>query len=73
MKNTSFLVAAAYVLVICADNAQAYIDPGAGSMVLQVILAALIGVGVFVRQARIAITSFFKRVMIKFSGKHGDE
>ena len=73
MKGRSVLFAAACMLIVWADNAHAYIDPGAGSMVLQAILAALIGIGVFVRQARVAISSFFKRMMGKFSGKTGDE
>lgn len=73
MRVTRLLLAVAYVLVSWPDSAQAYIDPGAGSMVLQAILAALIGIGVFVRQARVTIAAFFKRVMNKFSGKAGDE
>ena len=73
MRVMRFLITAGYLLVIWVDNAHAYIDPGAGSMVLQAILAALIGIGVFVRQARVSIATFFKRVMSKFSGKAGDE
>jgi hypothetical protein len=73
MKRNNSVFAAACALVIWADNAYAYIDPGAGSMVLQAILAALIGIGVFVRQARVSIAAFFKRVKSKFSGKPADE
>lgn len=73
MKKIGFLVVTVHVLAIWADNAHAYIDPGAGSMVLQAILAALIGIGVFVRQARVTIAAFFKRLMGKSSEKAGDE
>lgn len=73
MRIVDFLVFALSGLVILADEVQAYIDPGAGSMVLQAILAALIGIGVFVRQARISIAAFFKRMAGKFSGKAADE
>jgi hypothetical protein len=73
MKMTSFLVVAVYVLLIWADTAQAYIDPATGSMVLQAMLAALIGVGFFVRQARITVAAFIKRVFGKFSGKAGGQ
>ena len=73
MKSTYLVITVVYALVSWADNAYAYIDPGAGSMVLQAILAALIGIGVFVRQARVSIAAFFKRVMSKFSGNAADE
>lgn len=73
MKRIGFLVMAVSVLAIVPDNAHAYIDPGAGSMVIQALLAALIGVGVFVRQARTVIAAFFKRLMGKSGEKAGDE
>lgn len=73
MKITRFIVVALGALVIWADNAQAYIDPGAGSMIIQALLAALIGVGVFIRQARTAIAAFFKRLMGKSGEKTGDD
>jgi len=73
MKILNPIIVTVYVLLLWVDNAHAYIDPGAGSMVLQAILAALIGIGVFVRQARVTIATFFKRIMGKFSGKTGDE
>jgi len=73
MTMISVLLAGLCLLVIWVDHAHAYIDPGAGSMVLQALLAALIGIGVFVRQARTAMAAFFKRVMGRFSGKAGDE
>lgn len=39
----------------------AYLDPGSGSMILQLILAALLGLGVFVRIQWRKIKSLFGR------------
>lgn len=73
MKIVDCIAVTVTVLMFWTDSAQAYIDPGAGSMILQALLAALIGVGVFVRQARTAIAAYFKRMMGRFSEKSGDE
>ena len=40
---------AALLLVVCAEQAHAYIDPGSGSYILQLLLAGLLGAGVAVR------------------------
>lgn len=39
----------------------AYLDPGSGSLILQLILAALLGLGVFVRMQWNKIKSLFGR------------
>ncbi|RPJ80265.1 MAG: hypothetical protein EHM13_12295 [Acidobacteria bacterium] len=44
-----------------SDLLIAYIDPGTGSMIIQVVLAALVGVAVSVRHYWSAITSWFRR------------
>jgi len=53
MKQTGHLatlvVGAALFLLILADAAQAYIDPGTGSVIIQVILASLVGIGMAVK------------------------
>ena len=38
-----------------------YLDPGTGSVVVQVLLAALLGMGVFIKLFWGKITSIFKR------------
>jgi hypothetical protein len=40
---------------------QAYLDPGSGSILLQVILAALLAAGVFIKVFWKKITSLFNR------------
>jgi hypothetical protein len=49
-------------LLIFAQPAHAYIDPGTGSMVLQLVLAGLAGVG-------LALKVFWKRLSALFSKK----
>ena len=43
------VVAAALLFLIFAEQADAYIDPGSGSYILQLILAGLLGAGVAVK------------------------
>jgi hypothetical protein len=40
-----------------------YIDPGAGSLILQVLVAGLLAVGAGVRSAREAVKRFFRRLL----------
>lgn len=73
MKIINYIIAEILIFAIWIDNAHAYIDPAAGSMILQALLAALIGIGVFVRQCRMKIMSFFKGLKNKVAGQNGDE
>jgi len=73
MKIRYYIIAGVLMLVIWIENAHAYIDPGAGSMALQVLLAALLGAGIFIKQCRIAAVSFLRRVKKKITGQNGDE
>jgi hypothetical protein len=43
------VVGAALLFLIFAEQADAYIDPGSGSYILQLILAGLLGAGVAVK------------------------
>jgi hypothetical protein len=40
-----------------------YIDPGAGSLILQVLIAGLLAVGAGVRSAREAVKRVFRRLL----------
>jgi hypothetical protein len=39
---------------------QPYLDPGSGSILLQLLLAALLGIGIFVRSQWSKIKAYFK-------------
>ena len=52
---------AAALVVGSAGPAQAYIDPGTGSMLLQVIGAGIAGAIFYFRELRIKVTSLFSR------------
>jgi len=73
MKIRYYIIAGVLMLVIWIDNAHAYIDPGAGSMVLQALLAALLGTGIFIKQCRTTVVSFLRRIKQKIAGQNGDE
>ena len=63
MKTNTILYITALALFIFPSNAYAYMDPGTGSMLLQVLAASLLGLGVFWRR----ITTFLKGVFRKKS------
>ena len=70
MSNLSkLIVLLSFVILntVLFDEAFAYIDPGSGSVVIQMILGALVGVGV-------AIKVYWEKIKMKFSsfGKKND-
>jgi len=53
---------AAAVLVATMGEAQAYVDPGTGAMILQIIGALVAGTLFYFRQLRAMISSWFSRL-----------
>ncbi len=70
MRHSKQIIWFFCVLLLAADNAYAYLDPGSGSVILQAIVAALIG-------SALAIKVFWQRiksmVMRLFSRSDGIE
>ncbi len=65
MKNNSVLTISLGVFLLgtfVSSEAYAYIDPGSGSMILQMLLGTLVGVG-------IAIKIYWNRIKFKFEDK----
>jgi hypothetical protein len=58
---TAFLTTVAALSMAAAAPAQAYIDPGTGSMLLQVIGAVIAGAIFYFRELRLKILSMFSR------------
>jgi len=54
------IVFASHLLSILA-NPEPYLDPGSGSILLQILLAAILGLGVVLRTQWSRIKSLFKR------------
>jgi hypothetical protein len=53
----------AFVCLLCAPSpAQAYIDPGTGSLAYQVLLAAALGAMFFVRQLRTRVAAIVRKL-----------
>jgi hypothetical protein len=46
-------------------NALLYIDPGSGSYLVQVIVAAVLGVAFFFRNIKMLITAFFAKLFVR--------
>lgn len=60
------LIVLAIALVILPANAWAYIDPGTGSFVIQGIIAAIVGAGLFIKL-------FWRRIVARVTGKPMDD
>jgi hypothetical protein len=66
MKNKiSLLVLMALFLLSVPEKVYAYLDPGTGSYVLQVLVASLLGAGVMVGSYRKKIKSFIDKILKK--------
>jgi hypothetical protein len=59
--STTFLIAVVFLSVATVAPAQAYIDPGTGSMLLQVIGAGIAAAIFYFRELRYKILSMFSR------------
>lgn len=53
------------VLALSATSAHAYMDPGSGSFLLQILLAAFVGGMFYFRQGMDAVRRFFARIFGK--------
>lgn len=62
-------VFALLLLLVCAQQAEAYIDPGSGSYILQLIVAGLLGAGVAVKIYWKRIRSSISRVFSRGQGE----
>jgi hypothetical protein len=55
----------AFVLTFFIADAYAYLDPGTGSMLLQVLIAGILAIGVFWRKLKAWIKDLFKSIKEK--------
>lgn len=62
MRVTPLLVLAAVALVVTPAPAAAYIDPASGSLLLQIVSAAVLAGAVTIGRARTWLFSLFRRV-----------
>lgn len=49
MNNKFSFILTIFVLYMYENEALAYLDPGTGSMILQVIIAAFVAVGIYIK------------------------
>ena len=68
-NNSKLMLLLSLVILnaVLFDEAFAYLDPGSGSIIIQTLIGALVGVG-------IAVRVYWERIKIKFSsfGKNND-
>jgi hypothetical protein len=56
-----FILSIALSCLFLTTNAHAYIDPGTGSIIIQLIIAAIASITVFFKKIKNKVTSFFKK------------
>jgi hypothetical protein len=58
-------VGAAFAVLVCCGNAYAYIDPGTGSYILQIVIASLVGAAftlkLFWKRLRLFVSNAFSK------------
>ena len=59
MKKFKVLATVMALMAIAPNAAHAYLDPGTGSMVIQIIVASLAAIGVFLKSFWAQIKAFF--------------
>ena len=69
-KNTNIFISALLAFLIAPETAYAYIDPGSGSYMLQILLAALLGAVFFIKSTWHRIKDFLSNL---FSTKTDEE
>ena len=61
MRSAQLVVLVGLVSLLGATDAHAYLDPGTGSMIIQILIASFIGAAVFLRRFWTRIAEFFNR------------
>ena len=68
-----FVAVAAVIILIPTAQAYAYLDPGTGSFLLQILVAGLLGILFAVRVFRDRIVIFFRRLTGRSSSSSSDD
>ncbi|MCG9966648.1 hypothetical protein L9W92_01075 [Pelotomaculum terephthalicicum JT] len=59
-RKQKFFVGCSFLLIALPQYAFAYVDPGTGSYILQILLAGIIGIPFIIKSKWNKIISFFK-------------
>ena len=70
-RRKKAVIACALTLATAPMPAWAYLDPGTGSLILQMLVAGVLGALVYMRVAWDRTREFFGRVFAAFSGSRG--
>ncbi|MBT3311504.1 MAG: hypothetical protein HN737_08310 [Desulfobacterales bacterium] len=63
--SSSIIISVSAAILLAAQNAYAYIDPGTGSMILQVVIGVVVGSAMAVKMSWRRIKSFWFRMVGK--------
>jgi len=72
-RSISVLAVLSLLFCLFPVRAHAYLDPGAGSYILQMVLAAILGIGVAIRLSWGRIKSFVGKLRSKGKENQKDE
>ena len=61
LKIASITALTFFCIILSTDSSHAYIDPGSGSMILQVLIASILGILTAVKIYWAQLKSFFSR------------
>lgn len=61
MNRSIIVIATTAALLTCASDAQAYFDPGTGSVILQAVIAAVAAASIGARTFWSQLKAFFRR------------
>jgi len=65
--NKYFKIICSFKLILCifflsisfSTSAYAYLDPGTGGLIIQVLIASVVGIGVFFKNIKMKVIEFF--------------
>lgn len=72
IRMSRIILTSFFILIVYTGNAEAYIDPGTGSMILQATIAAIVGSAVTIKLFWQRIKIFFLRVFRKDKPNNAD-
>ncbi len=54
-----------FLSISFSSNAYAYLDPGTGGLIIQALIASIIGIGIFFQNIKIKVMEFFLKKKTK--------
>ena len=65
LKKENVLIVASFIFLASAQNAQAYLDPGTGSFIFQILIAGALGIMLVVKSSWLRIMAIVNKLFGK--------